>query len=128
MLKDTNYDSITIIIRISAIFVSRKFMVNVYIYLNSQQEAHEVALSLLERNLAAHASIDMDNNSYGKINGKIVKQGIYVLTLQTKALLFDKIVTFTIEKCGSGVKIYSLPITQCNETFSEDIRSHTERI
>lgn len=87
-----------------------------------------MALSLMEQNLAAHASIDMDNNSYGKVDGKIVKQGIYVLTLQTKALLFDKIVTFTIKKCGVGVKIYSLPITQCNETFSEDIRRNTERI
>jgi uncharacterized protein involved in tolerance to divalent cations len=103
-------------------------MVNVYIYLNSKEQAHEVALSLMEQNLAAHASIDIDNNSYGKFNGKIVKHDIYVLTLQTKALLFDKIVTFTIEKCGSAVKIFSLPITQCNETFGEDIRSNTERI
>jgi uncharacterized protein involved in tolerance to divalent cations len=72
-------------------------MVNVYIYLDSEKTAQEIAVALMENDLAAHASIDRDNNSYVKVSGNVLKESIYVLTLQTKALLFDKIVkTFFI--------------------------------
>lgn len=103
-------------------------MINLYIYLDSEKTAQEIAVSLMDNDLAAHASIDKDNNSFVKVNGQVIKENIYVLTLQTKALLFDKIVKFTMSKCGDGIKIYSLPITQCNETFADAIRNNTERI
>lgn len=103
-------------------------MVNMYIYLDSEEIAQEVAMELMKSNLAGHASIDNDNNSFTKVNGKITKQSVYVLTIQTKALLFDKIVKFTAARCGSDIKIYSLPITQCNTAFADDIRNSTEPV
>lgn len=127
MLKDTKKDSNTIINIIFTIFTEKTIMVNVCIYLDSETTAQELAISLMENDLAAHASIDKDNNSYVKVNGNVLKESIYVLTLQTKALLFDKIVKFTVNKCGTGIRIYSLPITQCNEVFADAIRNNTER-
>ena len=87
-----------------------------------------MAIALMELDLAVHASIDKDNNSYTKRKGQVKKEITYVLTLQTKALLFDKIVDLVFKKCGEGVRIYSVPITQCNLPFAEAIRNNTERI
>ena len=101
-------------------------MVNVYIYLENESAAKKAALGLLEADLAAHVSIDKDNHSFMKKEGKVIKEVSYVLTLQTKALLFDKIVDYIQIHFGMEIKIYSLPITQCNTAFSEVIRHHTK--
>lgn len=101
-------------------------MVNVFIYLDGEKTAIETASHLLDSGMAAHVSIDKDNHSYSKLNGKIMKQVTYVLTLQTKAILFDSIVNYILNTFGRQVKIFSMPITQCNEAFSEIIRHHTK--
>ena len=104
------------------------YMINVYIYIDSQKDAHKLATGLLEKDLFAHASIDKDNHSLFKINGKITEQSNFVITGQTKALLFTAILNF-IEKNGfDHTKVYSVPITQCNENFSEIIRNNTLKI
>ncbi len=103
-------------------------MINVYIYLDSQKDAHQLVTGLMEKELLAHASIDKDNHSFIKIDGKITEESNFVITGQTKALLFTHIIEF-IEKCGiENTKIYSLPITQCNENFAEIIRNSTMKV
>lgn len=103
-------------------------MINVYIYLDSQKDARQLATRLMEKDLLAHASIDKDNHSILKVDGKITEQTNFVITGQTKALLFSKILNF-IEKEGfDHTKVYSVPITQCNENFGEIIRNNTLKI
>lgn len=103
-------------------------MINVYIYLDSQKDARELVTGLMEKELLAHASIDKDNHSFLKIDGKITEQTNFVITGQSKALLFNNILDF-IEKQGvENTKVYSVPITQCNENFGEIIRKNTLKI
>lgn len=103
-------------------------MINVYIYLDSQKDARELVTGLMEKELLAHASIDKDNHSFLKINGKISEQSNFVITGQTKALLFDRILDFIDKRGIENTKVYSLPITQCNENFGEIIRKNTMKI
>jgi uncharacterized protein involved in tolerance to divalent cations len=103
-------------------------MINVYIYLDSQKNATELVRALMENNLLAHASIDKDNNSFIKIEGKIHEQTNFVITGQTKALLFNHILEYISKQGIENIKVYSLPITQCNEIFGEVIRSNTQKI
>jgi uncharacterized protein involved in tolerance to divalent cations len=98
-------------------------MINMYFYLDKTHSAEHLVEDLLENGLVAHASIDLNNNSMLKVNGKIKKQICSLITAQTKALLFDKISKYLTDKYHNHIKIYSAPIAQCNETFSDLIRS-----
>ena len=60
-------------------------MINVSIYIDSQKNAVQLVKELMEEDLLAHASIDRDNSSFYKIEGKIKEQIKYVITGQTKA-------------------------------------------
>lgn len=100
-------------------------MINVYIYIDSQKDAHQLATGLMERDLIAHASIDKDNHSLLKIDGKITEQTNFVITGQTKALLFNNILNYIENNGFDHTKVYSVPITQCNENFGEIIRNNT---
>jgi uncharacterized protein involved in tolerance to divalent cations len=101
-------------------------MINVYIYINNEEDAESLVSRLLEEGLVAHASIDRENNSMRLIDGKVVKELQYVITAQTRALLFNEIVKFVRLKFTQEPKIYSLPVTQCNDGFSEFIREQTK--
>lgn len=103
-------------------------MINVYIYLDSQKDAKELVLALMDKELLAHASIDKDNHSFLKIDGKIVEQSNFVITGQTKALLFNPIINYIDELGIENTKVYSLPITQCNDNFGEIIRKNTVKV
>jgi uncharacterized protein involved in tolerance to divalent cations len=103
-------------------------MINVYIYLDSQKNAKQIVKGLMEDGLLAHASIDKDNHSFINDDGKIQEQINYVVTGQTKALLFNQILSHISSKGLENIKVYSLPITQCNENFGEIIRNNTQKI
>lgn len=103
-------------------------MINVYIYIDSQRDAIQLVKELMEENLLAHASIDRDNHSFFKVNGQIQEQINYVITGQTKALLFNSILSHMEKNGMEHAKVYSLPITQCNENFSDSIRDQTQKI
>lgn len=101
-------------------------LITIYIYLDSKRDAAKLVSGLLQEKLVAHASIDKDNASYSLIGGKIKLQTTYMITAQTKALLFTDIVEYTKSHGPENIRIYSLPITQCNEAFSEVIRTQTK--
>lgn len=101
-------------------------MVNVYIYLRNAEDAEQLAVSLLKRKLIAHASIDKDNTTVMYENDEIRYRLNYVLTAQTRALLFNAVVDYVQEHYSDHIKIYSLPITQCNKAFADVIREHTK--
>lgn len=103
-------------------------MISVHIYIDSQKDAILLMTGLMENDLLAHASIDKDNHSMFKIDGKITEQTNFVITGQTKALLFKNILDFIEGKGFDHTKVYSVPITQCNENFGEIIRNNTLKI
>jgi len=100
-------------------------MINVHIYLDSRKDAKNLVKGLIEKDLVAHASIDKDNSSFTKLNGKVTEQTNFVITAQTKALLFTNILEFISQQGLENTKVYSIPITQCNENFGEIIRKNT---
>jgi uncharacterized protein involved in tolerance to divalent cations len=103
-------------------------MINVYISLKKEENAENLVSKLIELKLIAHASIDSDNLSYIADGGNVSKQIVSLITAQTKSLLFDDIVKYVHQHYKGEIKIYSLPITQCNEMFSSLIRNQTEKI
>lgn len=103
-------------------------MVNVLIYLNSQTNPVELVELLLKSNLIAKATIDVNNESFELYNGKITTKKYSIVTIQTKSLLFSKIVTLIEENFSANIPIYSLPITQSNHWFDEFVREQTLKI
>ena len=103
-------------------------MVSVYIYLNGQSKAEELMHSLLSQQLAAHASVDYDNTISFLEAGVIKTKKQCLVTLQTKAMLFNSVVKLVQSEFGFDTRIYSLPITQANENFSDFIRDNTLKI
>lgn len=101
-------------------------MISVYIYINNEEDAESLVGELLQQRLVAHASVDRENNSMRLMDGRVVKELQYVITAQTRALLFNELVNFIKLKFSSEPKIFSLPVTQCNEGFSEFIRQQTK--
>lgn len=102
-------------------------MINIYVYLDSQEDAKKLVISLMQQNLLAHASIDKDNHSFLRIDGKITEQSNFVITGQTKALLFNNILDHIEKSDIENIKLYSLPITQCNDNFGNIIRNNTKK-
>ncbi|MBK9671936.1 MAG: divalent cation tolerance protein CutA [Bacteroidetes bacterium] len=103
-------------------------MITVYIYLDSEENAGKLVKGLIANDLLAHASIDIDNRSFSKIDGELFQQTNVVITGQTKALLFTPILEYISREGYENTKVYSLPITQCNGNFSEIIRQNTQKI
>jgi len=100
-------------------------MVNVIIYLNNELSASELVKQLLSEQLISSASIDKENVSYKIIDGEFSKSIYSVITAQSKALLFNKIVQTVESRFGSDVLINSTPIVGSNEAFNESVRTHT---
>ncbi|MDF2449733.1 MAG: CutA1 divalent ion tolerance protein [Bacteroidota bacterium] len=103
-------------------------MINVYILIDSQHDARQLTKGLMEAKLVAHASIDKDNHSFNIEDGELVEKTNFVITGQTKALLFNKILEYIHTHSSGNIKVYSVPITQCNENFGEIIRQNTLKI
>jgi uncharacterized protein involved in tolerance to divalent cations len=103
-------------------------MINVIIYLDKINEAKNLVDMLLTEELIANASIDSDNVSYRIEDNQIVTSVNYVITAQTKSLLFSMIDRFISERYGHHVPIYATPIIQANESFDTLIRSNTRKI
>ena len=103
-------------------------MVNVVVYLNNKSNPQKFVDFVLREGLAASASVDIDNSYYVLMNDKITKTEHAVITLQTKALLFNLVVDAAIMMFGLETPVFSVPITQTNEYFDQFIRSNTKKI
>ena len=103
-------------------------MVNVIIYLNKENEAKELISVLLKSELVANASLDVKNVSYRLEKGSLIASSHAVITAQTKAMLFSEIEAYIKNIYGELLPIYSLPITQANNSFDDLIRNHTKKI
>lgn len=103
-------------------------MINVIIYLDKVNNAKDLVEILLKDGLIANASIDNDNISYRIENDTMIKNVNCVITAQTKSLLFSLIENYINERYGFHVQIYSVPITQANNSFDTLIRNSTKKI
>lgn len=103
-------------------------MINMIVYLKKQHNPVELVEQLLLENLIASATIDENNTSYEVNNGVLYQQVNYVITMQTKALLFNEIAKIVEAKFGQETPINSVPIVSSNKTFEETIKSKTKKI
>ena len=103
-------------------------MVNVIIYLEKTDDPLIVIKKLLEEKLISNATIDVENENYKMVDNHITKTIHTVITCQTKSLLFTKIVQLIATEFGENVPIYSIPVTQSNESFDLFIRNNTLKI
>jgi uncharacterized protein involved in tolerance to divalent cations len=102
-------------------------MINIMIYFEKLDEAQMLINQLLSESLIANASIDSNNISYMLKEGVIQTKIYAVVTAQTKNLLFSQIEHIVAEKFGDSVLMYSLPITNANIYFDQEIRNKTLR-
>lgn len=100
-------------------------MINIIIYLEKAEEAQTLVNELLTQQMVASASIDSNNEYFTMINGKVAKTIHTVITAQTKASLFSRISDYILTKHDKDTPVFSLPITQSNDNFADDIRSKT---
>lgn len=103
-------------------------MVNVIVYLNNKSDPQKFVDYVLREGLAANASIDIDNAYYVLLNNEITKIEHAVITLQTKALLFNAVVDCAVTMYGLETPVFSVPITQTNEYFDRFIRVSTKKM
>lgn len=103
-------------------------MINVFIYLNSEQLAEKIARELVIEKLVANASIDIDNNYFELIEGEIDKRVHVVVTVQTKSLLFNQLIDFVEKKYGNEIPIYASPLISANNFFDKFIRENTKKV
>lgn len=103
-------------------------MVNVIIYLEKTIDPLLVVNQLLVEKLISNATIDLENENYKLVDNQLTKTINTVITCQTKSLLFSKIVNLIATDYGDRVPIYSIPVTQSNESFDLFIRDNTLKI
>jgi uncharacterized protein involved in tolerance to divalent cations len=101
-------------------------MVNVLIYLKSEFDPNLVVKRLLEERIIAKATIDLDNTSYEFNGGNLEIKKYTIVTIQTRSLLFSKLVEMVETEFSSEIPIYSIPITQSNNWFDQYIREQTK--
>jgi uncharacterized protein involved in tolerance to divalent cations len=103
-------------------------MINIYIYLNKEEMATRCAQTLVKEKLVARASIDINNKVLQNQNDLLITETICVITAQTKAILFTKIVEFIQTNFDKNASIFSTPLTQANDNLSLFIRENTQDI
>jgi hypothetical protein len=103
-------------------------MVNVIIYLKKGHNPKELVKFLLVEKLIASASIDENNISYELGDAGFSEVMCSVITSQSKALLFNRIVKAVEEKIGEETPINSTPIIGSNKTFDNNIMAKTIQV
>ena len=103
-------------------------MVNIIIYLKKEHNAEKLIRFLLTEKLIATASIDEDNISYHYEENELRENIHSVITAQSKALLFNKIVETIEIRFSEKIPIYSIPIIGSNNSFNELINNRTIKI
>lgn len=101
-------------------------MITVYISLEDQSKAKDIAKALLTEKLVVEVRIDYDNHVFNLVNNQVVERTTCILTMQTKGMLFTEIMDFVQEKFGKEIPVYSVPITQGNESLTNKIRNNTK--
>ncbi|MBC7388937.1 MAG: divalent cation tolerance protein CutA [Opitutaceae bacterium] len=96
--------------------------------MNKENEAKALINDLLTAELVANASLHIKNVIYRIDRGVLVANSHVVITAQTRAVLFSEIQGYIKKLHGEHVPLYSLPITQANDSFDALIRNHTKKI
>jgi uncharacterized protein involved in tolerance to divalent cations len=95
-------------------------------YLKSEFDPNLLVKRLLEERIIAKATIDLDNTSYEFNGGNLEIKNYTIVTIQTRSLLFSKLVEMVETEFSSEIPIYSIPITQSNNWFDQYIREQTK--
>ena len=101
-------------------------MVNLVMYLSEEEKARGLVKILLHKKLIAHAAMNASVETLTIPENDVVRGRECVITAQTKAVLFEEITMLVKEHYGNEIRIFSYPIAQCNDAFSEVIRNETK--
>lgn len=103
-------------------------MVTVFISLEDQTKAKQIAEALLKEKLVAEIRIDYNNHVFNMVNDEIIEKTTCILTMQTKGMLFNDVMHYVQSRFGNEIPVYSVPITQGNESLTNQIRNNTKFI
>lgn len=100
-------------------------MINAIVYLDASHNPAPLLDALLQKELVATVSIDIDNAFYTREKMLVRNVAHTVLTMQTRALLFNEICKVVAEMFGEHIPVHSVPIVSANASFEKHIRSNT---
>ena len=100
-------------------------MVTIIIYLKIEHNTQALVEHLLTSKLIAAATIDLNNVWYKMQPDQLVTESKNVISAQSKALLFNDVVTAVEKYIGNEVAINSTPIVASNRIFDSYIKSQT---
>ncbi len=104
-------------------------MILAYIISNSKDEAENIAVDLLEKNLVYGVNIFPDMPSMRWENNKIIKFKRTIVFAKTKALLYPQIEEEVKRVQTSGTAIvFSMPITQMSQDLFSNIQQNTLKV
>lgn len=104
-------------------------MILAYIISNNPEEAEEIALDLLEKELVFSLNILHNVKSMRRSGGKIVSLNRTIVLAKTKALLYKEIEKEVKRVQTSGTAIvFSMPITQMSQDLFDQIQSNTLKV
>ena len=104
-------------------------MILAYIISNSAQEAEDIALDLLERELVYGVNILPEVHSMRRENGKINKLKRTIVLAKTKSLLFAQIEAEVkrVQTTGTAI-VFSMPFTQMSQELFDSIQRNTLKV
>jgi uncharacterized protein involved in tolerance to divalent cations len=101
-------------------------MILAYIISNSAEEAEQIAIDLLEKNLVYSVNIIPDIKSYRKEGERIIKRQRTIVLAKAKSDLYQKIEdeVLRIQTTGTAI-VFSMPMTQMSKNLFNNIRENT---
>lgn len=104
-------------------------MIQIYIITKDEKTAGNIASDLVKEKLAVAVRVDYNQHYFfldqtDEPDDRIV----HVVMGLTKALLFNECLDFIHSRFDKNIFVYSIPITQVNETLSDIVRNSTKKI
>lgn len=104
-------------------------MILAYIITNNKEEAEDISIDLLEKNLVYSVNIIPDMPSMRWEKSKIIKFNQTIVLAKTKALLFKQIEDEVkrVQTTGSAI-VLSMPVTQMSQELFDNIQINTLKV
>jgi len=104
------------------------FMILAYIISNSAEEAEQIAIDLLEKELVYSLNIIPNVTSMKRTNGKIVRLVRTIVLAKTKATLYREIEDEVkrVQTTGTAI-VFSMPLAQLSQNLFDEIQKYTKK-
>ncbi|NJM14552.1 MAG: divalent-cation tolerance protein CutA [Bacteroidales bacterium] len=104
-------------------------MILAYIISNSAEEAEQIALDLLEKQLVFSVNIISNIRSMRREKDKITSLSRTIVLAKTKSLLYKEIEDEVkrVQTTGTAI-VFSMPITQMSQDLFDSIQANTLKV